>query len=395
MGLSRGPNKLVKNTSKIKNIELNQILTNVKNYSNAIEETDSLGNNSTDPLILGLYGEVGSVMAIAKKRYREQKVYSKNLAQTEEELGDTLWYLITLCRRLKIDLIEIFTHPLAHHIKQRKYYGPSMEISINSIETENLFSALFDLGKSAAALLEKHKSTLETKNLLIKFIHSFLCVVKITNCNFETIMEKNSEKALGRFTMPRHSELPIFDQGFCEDERLPEYFEITIAQKKSGKCYLKWHGVFIGDPLTDNNAENDGYRFHDVFHLAFAAILHWSPTFRSLIKHKRKSKPEVDEQEDGGRAIVIEEGLTAWIFSVAKQQNYFENQDKLSFDLLKTIQEFIKGYEVENCPLNLWERAILDGYKVFNQIRKNNGGIVIGDRVERTITYKHLDGINQ
>lgn len=114
-----------------------------------------------------------------------------------------------------------------------------------------------------------------------------------------------------------------------------------------------------------------------------------------MIKHKRKSKPEVDEQEDGGRAIVIEEGLTAWIFSVAKQQNYFENQDKLSFDLLKTIQEFIKGYEVENCPLNLWERAILDGYKVFNQIRKNNGGIVIGDRVERTITYKHLDGINQ
>jgi hypothetical protein len=43
------------------------------------------------------------------------------------------------------------------------------------------------------------------------------------------------------------------------------------------------NGVFIGDPLTDNIRDPDGYRFHDVFHFARAAILHWSPTFRALI----------------------------------------------------------------------------------------------------------------
>ena len=128
-----------------------------------------------------------------------------------------------------------------------------------------------------------------------------------------------------------------------------------------------------------------------MFHFAHAAILHWSPTFRALVKQKRKSDPQVDEAQDGGRAIVIEEGLTAWIFSRAKQLNFFEGQDSISFDLLKGVQQFVHGYEVEKCPLKLWERAILDGYKVFRQVRDRNGGIVVGDREARTITYRSID----
>ena len=151
---------------------------------------------------------------------------------------------------------------------------------------------------------------------------------------------------------------------------------------------MQWNGVFIGDPLTDNILDPDGYRFHDAFHLAYAAILHWSPAFRALIKQKRKSDPKVDEAEDGGRAIVIEEGLSAWIFSRAKKLNFFEGHSSVSFDMLKTVQQFVQGYEVEKCPLKLWERAILEGYEVFRQVRNNNGGIVVGNREARTIGYK-------
>lgn len=67
---------------------------------------------------------------------------------------------------------------------------------------------------------------------------------------------------------------------------------------------------------------------------------------------------------------------------------FFVNQDRISFDLLKTVQEFVRGYEVEQCPLRLWERAILDGYAVFRQVRDNNGGLMIGDREARTIAYR-------
>ena len=77
-------------------------------------------------------------------------------------------------------------------------------------------------------------------------------------------------------------------------------------------------------------------RFHDVFHLANAAILHWSPVFRALIRQKRKSDPKIDEVEDGGRATVVEEGLTAWIFSYAKGLNFFEGHD---FAFLRSTED--------------------------------------------------------
>ena len=107
--------------------------------------------------------------------------------------------------------------------------------------------------------------------------------------------------------------------------------------------------------------------------------------------HKRKSKPKYDEEQDSGRAIVVEEGLTAWIFSRAKELNFFEKQEKISLGILKTIGEFVSGYEVEKCPLKLWEKAILDGYAVFRQLKENQGGWIIGDREQRTIKYMPLE----
>ena len=103
-----------------------------------------------------------------------------------------------------------------------------------------------------------------------------------------------------------------------------------------------------------------------------------------------ESDPIVDETQDSGRAIVVEEGLSAWIYSRAKLLNFFEGQDGVSFDLLKTVAQFVSGYEVEACPLKLWEDAILQGYAVFRQVRRNSGGIVIGDRLNRTVRYRTL-----
>lgn len=82
--------------------------------------------------------------------------------------------------------------------------------------------------------------------------------------------------------------------------------------------------------------------------------------------------------------------MSAWIFSQAKDLDFFRDQDQVSFDLLKGVQNFVKGYEVEKCPLRLWERAILEGYEVFRQVKKNKGGTVIGNRKDRTISYEPL-----
>ena len=142
--------------------------------------------------------------------------------------------------------------------------------------------------------------------------------------------------------------------------------------------------------MTDNKLVPDDYRFHDVFHLAYAAILGWSPVTRALFKVKRKSDPKVDEDEDGARATLIEEGISTWIFNHAIRLDYFSGVDNLDFSLLKTVKEFVRGYEVEDRPYWQWEKAILDGYEVFRSLRVHRKGRVIADMTNHSITFEQL-----
>ena len=367
----------------------------LRDYIRAIRPTDKLPQDNLHPVLMGLYGEVGSIMTTAKKPYREKAAYVGFQEAAEEEFGDALWYFTTLCRRLGVSIDTIFSEA----VKQDGYSkilaasdlpnGPISHIS-SARPLPILDKALLKLGEATAALLGIKKLDKRTRALLHTFSDCYLQALQKADVSFSRIARMNIQKTRGRFLKPNASKLPIFDDKFPVEEQLPQHFEIRVTQRKSGQCYLQWNGVFIGEPLTDNISDPDDYRFHDVFHFAHAAILHWSPTFRALIKQKRKSDPKCDEEQDGGRAIVIEEGLTAWIFSHAKQRDFFERQDRLSFDLLKTVQQFVQGYEVEKCPLKLWEKAILRGYDIFRQVRDNNGGVVIGDRETRTIKYKSL-----
>jgi hypothetical protein len=253
-----------------------------------------------------------------------------------------------------------------------------------------LDDALLTLGDAASRLLHLSADQGQAETVLISFIDCYLKTLQVSGLAFGDVARSNLAKTRGRFVPPDMESLPTFDGTFEAEEQLPESFRIEITQRKSGQSYLRWNKVFIGDPLTDNILDPDDYRFHDVFHFAHAAILHWSPVMRALIKQKRKSDKITDESQDGGRAIVVEEGLTAWIFSRAKELHFFEGQKSVSFDMLKTIADFVRGYEVADCPLSLWEKAILDGYAVFRQVRDNKGGVVIGDRNARTIEYRAL-----
>jgi len=182
----------------------------------------------------------------------------------------------------------------------------------------------------------------------------------------------------------------IFDREFPENECLPRHFivEITeVNQDDSVKMRAFIDGQQIGNDLSDNSYSSDGYRFHDVFHLSYVAVLGWSPVIRSNLKLKRKSNPRIDEVEDGGRAIAIEEGLSALVFSYAKDHNFLEGVAALDYQLLKTIKNMSSHLEVARCSLGDWEKAILAGYEVWRQVEKNRGGTVVVDIDARSITY--------
>ena len=368
-------------------------------YAAEVAATDVLGSTDFNPVLQGLYGEVGGIMSTAKKHVREKSAYPGFRLAAEEEFGDTLWYLAAICRRMQVPLEEIFTEAANHG--NFKNVGAASDIATGVLAyiaipvapSISLDATLVRLGQAAAALLGNKPERAD----LVAFARAYLDAIHAAKLAFSDVARGNLRKARGAFLEPQAVDLVglDFDSTFGIEEQLPREFKIRVNQRGSGKSYLQWNGVFIGDPLTDNIADRDGYRFHDVFHFSYMAVLHWSPVIRALIKHKRKSNPSYDEEQDSGRAIVVEEGLAAWIFSKAKELNFFENQEKVSLGILKTISEFVSGYEVEKCPLKLWEKAILEGYAVFRQLKANQGGWIVGNRELRTITYMPLESENE
>lgn len=108
---------------------------------------------------------------------------------------------------------------------------------------------------------------------------------------------------------------------------------------------------------------------------------------RALLKSKRKYYAKKDMNEDGARAILIEEGVSTFVFNVAKRNDDFREvrEGGLSYDLLKMISSLVEGYEVEECPHWLWERAILEGFRVFRYLKEHRSGLVVINGHARTI----------
>ena len=176
----------------------------------------------------------------------------------------------------------------------------------------------------------------------------------------------------------------LFDEDFPPSERLPRQMDICI-EEESGIAVTTVNGAKYGDRLTDNRYEDDGYRFHDICHLSYASVLGWSPTMRALMRRKRKSVPRVDEVEDGGRAIVIEEGISAMVFSYAERRNFLEGAEALNYDLLRTIKDMTSHLEVSARTEGEWERAIMTGFDIWRQVKADGRGRIRADLEQGTI----------
>lgn len=68
-----------------------------------------------------------------------------------------------------------------------------------------------------------------------------------------------------------------------------------------------------------------------------------------------------------------------------------EGLDSVDYDLLKSIQEFVRGYEVERCALWQWERAILDGFRIFRAVKEARRGHILADLDNHTIEFRTGD----
>jgi len=181
-----------------------------------------------------------------------------------------------------------------------------------------------------------------------------------------------------------------FDADMPESERLPRRFEVELVEIDGGgrqRVRVIIDGKPFGAELTDNAYETDGYRFHDIFHFAYAAVLGWSPITRSFLHRKRKSRPLLDEVEDGGRAGVIEEGVAALAFNYAQRHHMLEGVATLDFQLLRTIKDMTSHLEVCSRTTGEWEQAILQGFQVWRAVVAAGGGRIVVDLDACKIEY--------
>lgn len=208
----------------------------------------------------------------------------------------------------------------------------------------------------------------------------------------EDVALSNLEKIKDRFLVDETETYKDFDSNFPNSEKFPDEFEIEfISFCEEGKNKLKIidkrSGDMIGDPLTDNTYEEDGYRFHDIFHYGYLAVLGWSPVLRKLLKLKRKSDPIVDENEDGARSQITEELVSLYIYHHALDHNLLQYGTSVDSGLIKQVQNLVKNTEVKDCSGRQWEKAILNSYEIFNNLRKNDGGRVMVSRKNRSLIY--------
>lgn len=209
--------------------------------------------------------------------------------------------------------------------------------------------------------------------------------------SLDEVAEDNLDKINDRF-LDEGNQYRNYDSGYPEKERFPDEFQIEFIpfiEEGRNKVKIINHetGDLIGNTLTDNTHEEDGYRFHDIFHYGYVAYLGWSPVIRKLLTRKRKSKPEIDENEDGARAQIIEEAIALYVHDHAKNHDLLKYSKSIDTDILKTVKQLVKPIEVRDCSAKQWEEAILNSYKVYNLLIENDGGRVMVSLKNRQLIY--------
>lgn len=285
-------------------------------YERAVADTDILDPDDLVLPMLGLAGEIGSLVAQYKKIQRDHTGYRAFSEEVREELGDLFWYATALAKRCDLRLEEILT--------------------------DNV--------------------------------------------------RKTRERFLRPATPPPH---PLFDADVDRGEQLPRSLNVTFTEtlvhdrgSQPVPVVSLYRGTeAVGDPLDDNSDDNDDYRYHDVFHLAHMAVLGWSPVMRSLLRVKRGTDRDTDRIQDGGRAIAVEEGLSAYVFAAARDHSYFRTSSSVPSQIVKACQAMTAHLEVSRRTAQDWEYAIQAGYRAFADLTANRGGTVHADLHSRSLTY--------
>lgn len=398
--------------------------------------------------VYGITSEIGSlVSAIKKDTLSEAGAGGHYAAEAEvaEEIGDIIWYCFSLAqivngnrpidilagniaslkkqlggtstttslfkKALKQEALEAFVDGATSFPRLRnRQFDDYQYLAFKTARTEGseligvCLSVLWQLGAELMRELlpdsEKEINQViqnrRTNEVLGEIAWHISAIASVYRLSLNQIIRDNVSK-IG-FRTNRDKPTGRHDQDAPASEQLPDRLDVQIVTIAPGISRMYVGGRQVGDDLTDNAYESDGYRFHDVMHLANIAFLAWSPVLRGLLKRKRKSSPQVDEVEDGARAKIVEEAVLKAIHQQGKKwaksaglnpatARLFAERRAIPFSLLKFVRGMVEGLEVSRNKFWEWEDAIYAGYQLYQQLREHQQGTVSIDIAARSLTY--------
>lgn len=213
--------------------------------------------------------------------------------------------------------------------------------------------------------------------------------------DLDEIATNNLKKVQDRWLPPDGARL-LYDSDLPAWQQIPRKFSYRFEERsENDRAIVVMHDelreIKTGDELTDNAYKDDGYRFHDAMHLAFAAKLGWSPVLRKLLRNKEiiKNRPSpLDEAEDGGRGRVVEEAIVAAAYVYAAEHEFLEGIEEIDWELLRHIKKMTQRLEVRDRSTWEWKEALLQGFMVWRKLHERKGGIVMGDLEKGSLEFK-------
>jgi NTP pyrophosphatase (non-canonical NTP hydrolase) len=408
---------------------------------------------------LGLVAEIGSVLSALKKDMLSapgSDPAARYLVRGElrEQIGDAIWYAVMLAQCLEDpradDIFRSDIEVLKKQLSGRTRNDRRVQEGLGAAKCERFLAAANTYLESGSQLIDLYQTTAfvtrrtesnELRNVcaavlqqlaaqlsrdflpngemalnhevrpkdpvdaLGEIIWHLSALAGLYKLQLSDIISLTQEKA--SFRNPTDQPGPRHDSG-VEGQRFPDRFEVHFVDTGDEKSEMYWVADDIivkklGATLTDNDHEGDGYRFHDVIHVAFAVHLGWSPNLRAFMGLKRRGNAKIDEVEDGGRAKILEETIILQIHLQAEAYNQYLSEagseldgspyrypDAMGFEFLRRLHDLTIGHEVHENPKQDWEQAIRNGYEHYYTLREANGGIIAIDMQARTMEFRPL-----
>jgi NTP pyrophosphatase (non-canonical NTP hydrolase) len=232
-----------------------QFLT-LNDYQGAARETDQNKLSNLEGLafpLLGLFGEVGTLLSALKKKQRDQESYIGYTASVVEEFGDALWYLSNIATRATLSLDVLAQRAFRglndwDQVEDRSFGTFSglqeQKNPDGSPDSMAFQGAIITLAGKVGLLLndfhlDRIKSNRDVLSAhLVEIFRALIDAANVADIDLASAASRNIQKIHSRWPLKRDY-TQLFDVDFDKLEQLPRRIDMHIFEvEKNKKKYV-------------------------------------------------------------------------------------------------------------------------------------------------------------